>query len=193
MHFGDLQVLWVTLCRRRSTRTCLSPQTGVITGEGRWGALTTTAYWTLGVWSWPWRPSVKDKSRPSSTEWIFLYILCISSFLCTRLLHTPSCPQVLHRRGPVLEVVQLHRAALFLCGPGVRAGDQGHECQRVGLPARRRRPAHVGGRHHRLPEPHYKRVWVETMWNYYLMWHVATWCDRLEPCGSYTLLTLKHL
>lgn len=179
MCFDDLQVLWVIPCRRRSTQTCLSPQTGVITGGGHWGVLTTIAYWTLGVWSWPWKHSVKDKSRPSSTEWISLYILCIFSVLSTKLLHAPSCPQVLHRRGPVLEVVQLHWAALLLRGPGVRAGDQGHERQRVGLPARRRRPAHVGGCHYRLPEPHYKRVWVETLQNCALMWHVATWCERL--------------
>lgn len=90
MCFDDLQVLWVTPCRRRSTQTCLSPQTGVITGGGHWGALTTTAYWTLGVWSWPWKPSVRDKSRPSSTEWISLYIVCIFSLLCTNFLHAPA-------------------------------------------------------------------------------------------------------
>lgn len=78
---------------------------------------------------------------------------------------TISCPQILHRRGPVLEVLQLHRAALLLCRPGIRARDQGHECQRVGLPAWGRRPAHVGGCHHWFSEPHYKRVWVNKGYN----------------------------
>lgn len=52
---------------------CLSPQTGVIAGGGHWGVLTTTAYWTLGVSLWLWRPSMKDKWRLSSTEQIFLF------------------------------------------------------------------------------------------------------------------------
>lgn len=58
----------------------------------------------------------------------------------------------------MLEVLQLHGAAFLLRRPGVRAGHQGHERQRVGLPPRGGRPAHVGGRHHRFPEPHYERV-----------------------------------
>lgn len=55
-----------TPCHRRSTQMCLSPRTGVTAGGGRWGALTTTAYWTLVGSLWLWRISEKDKSRPSS-------------------------------------------------------------------------------------------------------------------------------
>lgn len=172
------QVLWVTLCPHRSTQMCLSPQMGVITGGGHWGVLTTTAYWTLGVSLWLWRPSVKDKSRRSSTEYnetIVLFVngglnvlICKVSFHlnCSELYINSapiSCHQVLHRRRPVLEVLQLHRTALLLCRPGIRAGDQGHERQRVGLPARGWWPAHVGGCHHWFPEPHYKRVWVKML------------------------------
>lgn len=71
------------------------------------------------------------------------------------------CLQVLHGWGTVLEVLQLHRAALLLRRPGVRAGHQFHDCERVGLPAWGRQAAHVGDGHHRFPKAHYKRVWVK--------------------------------
>lgn len=154
-----LQALWVTPCHRRSTQMCLSPQTGVTTGGVHWGVLTTTAYWTLVGSLWQWRLIMKDKSRLSSTKkGFFCVILHCSAERSPSNFATYSHHQVFHRWRPVLEVLQLHRAAILLCRTGIRAWHP--ECQCVGFQAWGRRPAHVGGSHHWFPEPHYKGVWV---------------------------------
>lgn len=85
---------------------------------------------------------------------------CVAWTDLTVILWPISHRQVLHRWRPVLEVLQLHQTALLLCRAGIRARDQGHERQRLGLPAWGWWSAHVGGCNHWFPESHYKRVWV---------------------------------
>lgn len=99
--------------------------------------------------------------------------------------------KVLHRRRPVLEVLQLHWTALLLRRPGIRTRHQGHDRERVGFPAWGGRPAHVGDCHHWFPEPHNQRVWVSHLTAYY-PWLCLTCPYETGPLGALCPVWLLH-